>query len=50
MRIGPEGGGSTSGTSLPSNCMDWFKSGDTYFISDSDDDRSAKVLSRTIKQ
>jgi hypothetical protein len=49
MRIGPEGGGSTSGTSLPSSCVYWFKLGDKYFLSGSDSDRSAKVLSRTVK-
>ena len=35
---------------LPPRCQFWFKLGDTYFLSDSDTDRSAKVLSRTIKQ
>ena len=35
---------------LPPRCQFWFKLGDKYFLSDSDTDRSAKVLSRTIKQ
>jgi hypothetical protein len=35
---------------LPPRCQFWFKLGDTYFLSDSDSDRSAKVLSRTLKQ
>jgi len=42
MRIG--------GIPLPYRCQIWFKLGDKYFVSDSDTDRSAKVLSRTIKQ
>ncbi len=33
---------------LPPRCQTWFKSGDAYFISDSDSDRRAKVLRRTI--
>ncbi len=35
---------------LPPRCQYWFKLGDKYFLSDSDSDRSAKVLSRTVKQ
>lgn len=35
---------------LPPRCQFWFKLGDKYFLSDSDSDRSAKVLSRTLKQ
>jgi hypothetical protein len=35
---------------LPSRCQYWFKLGDKYYFADSDTDRSAKVLSRTIKQ
>ena len=35
---------------LPPRCQYWFKLGDTYFLSDSDWDRSAKVLSRRVKQ
>ena len=35
---------------LPSRCQYWFKLDDKYFFADSDPDRSAKVLSRTIKQ
>lgn len=46
------GSGSTFGGSsavLPPRCQTWFKLGDAYFISDSDSDRRAKVLRRTIK-
>jgi hypothetical protein len=42
MRIG--------GTPLPFRCQFWFKYKDQYFLSDSDTDRQARVLSRTIKQ
>ena len=35
---------------LPRRCQFWFKSGDLYYISDSDSDRSAKVLKRMVKQ
>jgi hypothetical protein len=31
-------------------CQYWFKLGDAYYISDSDTDRRAKVLRRTLKQ
>ncbi len=41
MRIG--------GLRLPERCQHWYKLGDKYYVSDSDLDRSAKVLSRTIK-
>ena len=34
---------------LPSRCQSWFIYGDQYFISDSDSDRSARVLARTLK-
>jgi putative ABC transport system substrate-binding protein len=37
-------------TLLPSRCQYWYKLGDTYYVSDSDVDRSEKVLSRTIKK
>jgi hypothetical protein len=51
MRIG---GGATSSAwgsvYLPFRCQYWYKLGDKYFFSDSDTDRSAKVLERTIKQ
>ena len=39
-----------TGVVLPPRCQFSFKLGDKYFLSDSDTDRSAKVLSRTIKQ
>jgi hypothetical protein len=48
LSAGP--GSNTSGYSLPSRCQYWFKLGEKYFIADSDTDRSAKVLVRTIKQ
>jgi len=35
---------------LPPRCQYWYKLGDKYFLADSDTDRSAKVLVRTIKQ
>ena len=48
MRVGV----TSAGTSvlLPKRCQYWFKLDDKYFFADSDTDRSAKVLSRTIKQ
>ena len=42
MRIG--------GVPLPYRCQYWYKLADKYYASDSDVDRSTKVLSRTIKQ
>ena len=39
-----------TGVVLPPRCQFWFKLNDKYFLSDSDSDRSAKVLSRTLKQ
>ena len=52
MRISGQPGGNPTGMggSLAPRCQFWFSLGDKYFLSDSDDDRSAKVLSRTIKQ
>ena len=35
---------------LPRRCQFWFKVGERYYLSDSDTDRSARVLVRTIKQ
>jgi hypothetical protein len=43
--IGPGGG-----VTLPSRCQFWFKYAEQYFFSDSDSDRRARVLRRTIKQ
>jgi hypothetical protein len=34
---------------LPLRCQYWFKFGDAYYISDSDSDRSAKLLRRIMK-
>lgn len=50
LRFASVGGGAVGALSLPPRCQFWFKLGDKYFISDSDSDRSAKVLSRTLKQ
>jgi hypothetical protein len=35
---------------LPARCQFWFKYDEQYYLSDSDSDRSAKVLRRTVKQ
>lgn len=35
---------------LPTRCQFWFKYKDDYFLADSDSDRSARVLRRTVKQ
>ena len=48
MRIGNAGG--ASGGLLPTRCQFWFKYAEQYFLSDSDSDRRARVLSRTVKQ
>ena len=42
--------GTLGGVMLPFRCQFWFKYKEAYFLSDSDTDRSAKVLSRTVKQ
>jgi len=42
--------GGTNSVVLPSRCQSWFKLGDQYFLSDSDSDRYARVLRRTVKQ
>jgi hypothetical protein len=42
--------GGTNTVILPSRCQSWFKLADQYFLSDSDSDRQARVLRRTIKQ
>jgi hypothetical protein len=47
LRIGANVSGAT--VQLPSRCQYWFKLGDKYFLADSDIDRSAKVLLRTVK-
>jgi hypothetical protein len=50
IRVITTGGASASPTVvLPPRCQFWFKLGDVYFPSDSDSDRRAKVLSRTLK-
>jgi hypothetical protein len=51
MRMGTGGGASPGlGVTLPSRCQFWFKYADQYFLSDSDSDRRARVLRRTVKQ
>ena len=47
MNIRPAGGGGS--VTLPRRCQFWFRIGERYYVSDSDTDRSAKVLVRTIK-
>ena len=37
-------------TPLPARCQVWFKYDEQYFLSDSDSDRSMRVLRRTVKQ
>ena len=34
---------------MPMRCQFWFKLGDRYYVSDSDEDRSAKLFSRVLK-
>ena len=51
MRIGiGQGGGNAPPVVLPPRCQFWFKHGEQYFLSDSDSDRGARVLLRTLKQ
>lgn len=40
---------SQSSSILPKRCQFWFKLGDRYYVSDSDEDRSAKLLVRVFK-
>lgn len=47
---GGGGGGYANPVTLPARCQVWFKYADQYFLSDSDSDRSARVLRRTLKQ
>ncbi|HZI82701.1 MAG TPA: hypothetical protein VFF44_02245 [Casimicrobiaceae bacterium] len=47
---GGGGGYGTQGVTLPRRCQTWFKLDSDYFISDSDSDRYARVLRRTMKQ
>ena len=48
MRL--SGTASTPPVQFPQRCQYWFKLGNEYYFADSDTDRSAKVLKRTIKQ
>jgi hypothetical protein len=41
---------SGGGIALPYRCQTWFKLAENYFISDSDSDRYAPVLRRTVKR
>jgi hypothetical protein len=45
IAYGPGGAGGRG--ILPTKCEFWFKLGDTYFVSDSDKERGAKVVKRT---
>ncbi len=43
------GGGSSTGTlALPPRCQFWFKSGEYYYLSDSDSDRHARIIERAV--
>ena len=51
MQMGGGSGGTVSGlVMLPPRCQIWFKYKERYFLADSDSDRSARVLPRTLKQ
>jgi hypothetical protein len=41
--------GPTIRASYPRRCQVWFKLGDRYFVADSDAERQARVLPRTLK-
>jgi len=43
-------GSGLEGVVLPERCQSWYKLGERYFLSDSDIDRAARVLPRTLKQ
>ena len=42
--------GPNQGTLLPKRCQSWFKLSGVYFVADSDSDRQARVLRRTLKE
>lgn len=44
------GGPASPSVILPERCQSWFKLGEQYFLSDSDTDRSTRVLVRTLKR
>jgi hypothetical protein len=50
MTGGGGGGVGQAAMLLPPRCQFWFKYSGQYFISDSDSDRSARVIRRTLKQ
>ena len=50
MRVGGAMGAAMAVTMLPPRCQTWFKLADQYYLSDSDSDRQARVLRRTLKQ
>lgn len=43
-----QGGGLPQPTNLPRRCQFWFRFGESFFLSDSDSDRHARVLRRTV--
>jgi hypothetical protein len=44
------GSGTFGSAGLPFRCQFWFKLKEQYFLADSDTDRAARVLPRTVKQ
>jgi hypothetical protein len=46
--VGAMGGAIFQNFILPRRCQFWFKVGDTYFLSESDSDRHARVVRRTV--
>ncbi len=49
VQVPPNADPPRPGVNLPPRCQFWFKRGDQYFLSDSDSDRSARVLHRSVK-
>ena len=50
LLVGAGAAGGSTQLTLPRRCQFWFKVGERYYLSDSDTDRSTKVLLRTIKR
>jgi len=42
--------GAQGSTIIPARCEFWFKVLNTYYVSESDEDRSAKIIARSLKQ